>query len=251
WTDKLLIAKEIVLGLLFLHENNIIHRDLHLKNILIHRKQPKIADFSLSKQINETSMTSNSTIYRMLAYVEPHERPPFQTFESKMELCFHIYQGNREESIEETPLQYIEIYKQCWDCDPANYPETKEVFDTFKQFVDNDLQQQKPSDNPISNESSIKNNKPFSLNQDITSLQIMTSAPLYLPDSTSSSYSSLSNANTLTQDCNIENMRKEAHKSFNQGKFLKALELYEEILNNSQHTPNNKDSASFWDLSSK
>ena len=28
WADKLYIAKEIVLGLLFLHENNIIHRDL-------------------------------------------------------------------------------------------------------------------------------------------------------------------------------------------------------------------------------
>ncbi|KAF0548834.1 kinase-like protein [Gigaspora margarita] len=71
WIDKLRISKEIVHGLLFLHNHNIIHRDLHSKNILIHQRQPKIADFGLSKQINETSMTSNSIVRGMPAYVEP------------------------------------------------------------------------------------------------------------------------------------------------------------------------------------
>ncbi|KAF0561616.1 kinase-like protein [Gigaspora margarita] len=69
WTDKLSIAKEIAHGLLFLHKNNIVHRDLHSKNILIHQKQPKITDFGLSKQINE--ITSNSNAHGMPAYVEP------------------------------------------------------------------------------------------------------------------------------------------------------------------------------------
>ncbi|KAF0550257.1 kinase-like protein [Gigaspora margarita] len=72
WEDKLCIAREIALGLLFLHDNLIVHRDLHSKNILIHQKQPKIADLGLSKQINETSMmTSESTAHGMLAYIEP------------------------------------------------------------------------------------------------------------------------------------------------------------------------------------
>ncbi|KAF0503045.1 kinase-like protein [Gigaspora margarita] len=69
WTDKLYMAKEIALSLLFLHDNNIIHRDLHSKNILIHQKQPKITDFGLSRQINEISSKSN--LHGMPAYVEP------------------------------------------------------------------------------------------------------------------------------------------------------------------------------------
>ncbi|KAF0520801.1 kinase-like protein [Gigaspora margarita] len=73
WVDKLRIAKEIVLGLLFLHNNDVIHRDLHSKNILIHHGQPQIADFGLSKQIKEMSMTSSSNIHGMLAYIDLRE----------------------------------------------------------------------------------------------------------------------------------------------------------------------------------
>ncbi|KAF0546086.1 kinase-like protein [Gigaspora margarita] len=69
WADKLRIAKEIVLDLLFLHNNDVIHGDLHSKNILIHHGQPQIADFGLSKQIKETSVTSSSKIHGILAYM--------------------------------------------------------------------------------------------------------------------------------------------------------------------------------------
>ncbi|RIB14257.1 hypothetical protein C2G38_2195631 [Gigaspora rosea] len=51
-------SKEISLGPLLLHDNKIIHRDL-------------ITDFDLSKQINETSMTSNTIIHGIPAYIEP------------------------------------------------------------------------------------------------------------------------------------------------------------------------------------
>ncbi|RIB16725.1 kinase-like domain-containing protein, partial [Gigaspora rosea] len=154
WTDKLRIAKEIINGLLFLHSIDIIHRDLHSKNILIHKNQAKIADFGLSRQTNDTSMTSNSQVHGILAYVEPQciadpkykrdkksdvysfgvilweissGKPPFQSFESYVALAIHISQGKREDPIEDTPPQYVELYKKCWDGNPIIRPETKSI----------------------------------------------------------------------------------------------------------------------------
>ncbi|RIB26208.1 kinase-like domain-containing protein [Gigaspora rosea] len=145
WTDKLRIAKEIALGLLFLHDKDIIHRDLHSKNIIIHQRQAKITDFGLAKQMNEMSMTSNSIVHGMTAYIEPQcfiksrykrdkrsdvysfgqilweissGRPPFSSFNLEIYSCFqkaiiviHVFQGNREEPIEGTPSIYRTLQK--------------------------------------------------------------------------------------------------------------------------------------------
>ncbi|RIB09066.1 kinase-like domain-containing protein, partial [Gigaspora rosea] len=69
WTDKLRMAHEILDGLKFLHKNDIIHRDLHSKNILVHDGKLLIADFGLSK--DETSKTSNASVHGMQAYIDP------------------------------------------------------------------------------------------------------------------------------------------------------------------------------------
>ncbi|RIB25381.1 hypothetical protein C2G38_2241418 [Gigaspora rosea] len=96
-------------------------------------------------------------------------------------------------------------------------------------------------------ETSAQNDEFFSSYQDntnvhINSFEITTLSPLYLPYTI--------NPTISTQDYdNLENMRKEAHECFNQGKFLKALELYEEIIKNHQHTAEDYKSASTWDLS--
>ncbi|RIB25926.1 kinase-like domain-containing protein [Gigaspora rosea] len=268
WTDKLCIAKEIALGLLFLHDNNIIHRDLHSKNILIHHRQPKITDFGLSKQMNEMSITSNSIIHGMPAYIEPKcfmdpkykrdnksdiysfglilweissGRPPFQNFEPKMALCFYICQGSREDPIEGTPSPYIELYKKCWDNDPANRPETKVILNTLKQLIPSEtLNRNDPIETLSENieiSSSHHNNIALA-----NSLEITTSFPLYLTDTM--------NSNTSVLDkSTLEDLRKEAHEYFRQRKFLKALELFEEILKNGLHSPEDQQSASTWDLS--
>ncbi|CAI2174557.1 13210_t:CDS:2 [Funneliformis geosporum] len=50
WSDNYRIALEISEGLLCLHAEGIIQRDLHSKNVLIHQGKMLIADFGMSKE---------------------------------------------------------------------------------------------------------------------------------------------------------------------------------------------------------
>uniref|UniRef100_U9TH78 Protein kinase domain-containing protein n=1 Tax=Rhizophagus irregularis (strain DAOM 181602 / DAOM 197198 / MUCL 43194) TaxID=747089 RepID=U9TH78_RHIID len=49
WSDKIQMSLDIVCGLKYLHSEQIIHRDLHAKNILVDNNRLMIADFGTSK----------------------------------------------------------------------------------------------------------------------------------------------------------------------------------------------------------
>ncbi|KAF0527408.1 kinase-like protein [Gigaspora margarita] len=162
WKHKLCIARDTIHGLMFLHENNIAHRDLHSMNILIDNGRPMIANFGLSKQINEAVMTSNSKVHGMPAYIEPQcflnekyrrdmksdiysfgvilweissGKPPFEFCTSREFIACQIAAGVREAPIEGTPLKYIELYKKCWVAYPPQRPNADSVFKALKQFI--------------------------------------------------------------------------------------------------------------------
>ncbi|KAF0361744.1 kinase-like protein [Gigaspora margarita] len=151
WTDKLRMACEISDGLKFLHKNDIIHRDLHSKNILVHDGKLLIADFGLSK--DETSNTSNASVHGVQAYIDPQcfvnvtykrtkksdiysfgvilweissGQPPFRSL-NPYAIIIHVSQGEREIPIEGTPDSYIQLYKRCWNYDPNQRPELEEI----------------------------------------------------------------------------------------------------------------------------
>ncbi|KAF0551475.1 kinase-like protein [Gigaspora margarita] len=224
WMDKLRIAKEIAHGLLSLHDNNIIHRNLHSKNILIHQGQAKITDFALSKQLDEESMSSNSSIKGSLPYLESqcfvnprHKRdkksdiysfgvilweissgkPPFQNIETTS-MISHIFQGKREVPIKDTPSKYIELYKNCWDSDPNNRPETRAILYTLEQII---------------SIATLSENNEIEL---ANSLEITTSAPLYLSDA---SLEQDLETNTKKFNANSVNKHRSAFSNYVQEEF--------------------------------
>ncbi|PKK67519.1 kinase-like protein [Rhizophagus irregularis] len=66
WDDKMKLAYQITEGIKFLHDADIIHQNLHPKNIVIHKKEAKIM-LDIVKSI-ETDYLNN---YEMISYIDP------------------------------------------------------------------------------------------------------------------------------------------------------------------------------------
>ncbi|POG73474.1 kinase-like domain-containing protein, partial [Rhizophagus irregularis DAOM 181602=DAOM 197198] len=167
WDDKFNLALQLTSAILYLHENGIIHRNLHTDNIFVHQKKIKLADFGLSKRISEAS-NNTSKMVDVIPYVDPkslnkyidndqnenyklNEKSDiysigvimwqissgFRPFYSEgvkydMTLALEIQEGNREGIIEGTPLWYSDLYKRCWKSEPDERPNIQDVVSTLR-----------------------------------------------------------------------------------------------------------------------
>ncbi|CAG8757784.1 10440_t:CDS:2, partial [Dentiscutata erythropus] len=53
WSDKIALTQQVVEGLKYLHDQNIIHSELHPKNIVVHEGIPKLTNVWLSQSRND------------------------------------------------------------------------------------------------------------------------------------------------------------------------------------------------------
>ncbi|RIA88916.1 kinase-like domain-containing protein, partial [Glomus cerebriforme] len=68
WENQLKFAKEIASAVLCLHENEIIHGDLHSDNVLIHQHTIKLADFGCAHLQGSDSCTKARGV---IPYMDP------------------------------------------------------------------------------------------------------------------------------------------------------------------------------------
>ncbi|CAG8683377.1 8823_t:CDS:2 [Gigaspora margarita] len=153
WDDKLCLAKQLTDAIKFLHSHDIIHRDLHSENVLIHDKIVKLSDFGNSKFIADPSIqltkelgsirysdpeflrsfpnysrTKKSDIYSLgvLFWEISSGREPFK-FEPLLRLLSRIISGLKEKPIHGTPKDYVNIYEECWKSIPDQRPTIEEI----------------------------------------------------------------------------------------------------------------------------
>ncbi|CAI2165031.1 7310_t:CDS:2 [Funneliformis geosporum] len=157
WKMIINMAKQISSGLKCIHERNIVHRDLHSKNILVHDGKMMITDFGLSKSLdnNETSLVGG-----MVGYIEPlcfinssykrdkasdiyslgvllwelsSGRPPFDNM-AILDIASAVVQGKREQQIDGSPPDYVAIYQMAWDNQPKKRPTINNVRDSLEKL---------------------------------------------------------------------------------------------------------------------
>ncbi|GBC20845.1 kinase-like domain-containing protein [Rhizophagus irregularis DAOM 181602=DAOM 197198] len=179
WDNKFDMAFQLANAILCLHDKGIIHRDLHSKNVLVHQNMIKLADFGLSKRIEESSNLQSTNLYGKIPYVDPKSfsnqdyklnkksdiysigillweissgKPPFYIEDKSYDICLSIdiSQGLRETPIPDTPINYINIYTDCWNNEPDDRPTINQVVsklnaiapknskNTMKNFWSND-----------------------------------------------------------------------------------------------------------------
>ena len=159
WNEKLNILNHIMEGLSHLHNQKIIHRDFHSGNILYENEYDiVISDLGISK--SSISNEKDNEIYGVIPYVAPEifqgqkytkasdiysfgmimyfvatGRQPFADRAHDQDLALSICNGIRPEITEkEAPKCYIDLMKKCWDPNPDNRPNAREIGDEIVLF---------------------------------------------------------------------------------------------------------------------
>ncbi|KAF0495977.1 kinase-like protein [Gigaspora margarita] len=120
-----------------------------------------IADFGVSKHIDEVTTVKADGIGIMLGYLEPKcfvdpqykcdkrsdiyslgvilweitsGRPPFDSYENKIAIVTQVNNGVRETPVKDTPETFVNLYKRCWDKDPGKRPDIMTVLENLESI---------------------------------------------------------------------------------------------------------------------
>ncbi|KAF0371507.1 kinase-like protein [Gigaspora margarita] len=209
--DKFRIAKEITRGLAYLHANNIVHRDLHTKNILVDEGKMKIADFGLARETKTEQITSNastSVAHGMPAFIEPKcinnpkyrrgkksdiyslgvifweissGKPPFESY-NRDQIVVALHGGKREAPVKDTPSFYVKLYQQCWDGDPDKRPDVTYVINILDKFAPTKDDGPLPDDILKLNSNNSSNNQSNNSSKHSTTHLLSENTSLVIPD---------------------------------------------------------------------
>uniref|UniRef100_A0A6N2M1E4 non-specific serine/threonine protein kinase n=1 Tax=Salix viminalis TaxID=40686 RepID=A0A6N2M1E4_SALVM len=145
------VAIDVSKGMNYLHQNNIIHRDLKTANLLMDENEVvKVADFGVSRVQTQTEvMTAETGTYRWMA-PEVIEHKPYDYKADVFSfgiVMWELLTGELPYSYL-TPLQaavgvvqkhtypkLAELLERCWQQDPAQRPNFSQIIDILLQIA--------------------------------------------------------------------------------------------------------------------
>ena len=159
-TEYNIIAYGIAVGMEYLHQNKVIHRDLKPQNVLIDDKKfPIICDFGSSKHLDlQQSMTGQAGTphymapeflqnekyndkvdvysYGILLWEMITKQNPFDGLAWAQILCVVVDNKQRPPIPENLDPRLKSLISKCWDPDPKKRPSFAEI---VKQFTNGDV----------------------------------------------------------------------------------------------------------------
>ncbi|RGB42315.1 hypothetical protein C1646_810057 [Rhizophagus diaphanus] len=157
WNKKFGYLRHIITGLVCIHEKELIHRDLHIGNILKFKYKTAITDMGLCKPANYNALENN--IYGVLPYIAPEilrrqnytkaadiysfgiimyevisGLPPYHNLNHDNNLAINICKGLRPRFNIKVPQLIVHLIKRCLDANPLKRPIAKEINNILRRW---------------------------------------------------------------------------------------------------------------------
>ncbi|KAF5449035.1 hypothetical protein F2P56_029523 [Juglans regia] len=151
------VAIDVSKGMNYLHQNNIIHRDLKAANLLMDDNEVvKVADFGVARVKPQTGvMTAETGTYRWMAPEVIEHKPydhkadvfsfgivlwelltgklPYEYLTPLQAAVGVVQKGLRPTIPKNTHPKLVELLVRCWEQDPALRPDFSEIIEILQQ----------------------------------------------------------------------------------------------------------------------
>ncbi|XP_019243225.1 PREDICTED: serine/threonine-protein kinase STY46-like isoform X2 [Nicotiana attenuata] len=163
------VAIDVSKGMSYLHQNNIIHRDLKTANLLMDENQlVKVADFGVARvQVQSGVMTAETGTYRWMAPEVIGHRPydrkadvfsfgivlwelltgklPYEYLTPLQAAVAVVQKGLRPTLPTHTHPMLVELLERCWQQDPCLRPEFSEILEILQYMTKKIIEEEKSS----------------------------------------------------------------------------------------------------------
>ncbi|CAN6688193.1 unnamed protein product [Malus baccata var. baccata] len=154
------VAIDVSKGMTYLHQNNIIHRDLKAANLLMDENEVvKVADFGVARVNSQSGvMTSETGTYRWMAPEVIEHKPydhkadvfsfgvvlwelltgklPYEHLTPLQAAVGVAQKGLRPTIPKNTPPKLAELLEKCWQQDPAPRPDFSEIIENLQTLAE-------------------------------------------------------------------------------------------------------------------
>ncbi|KAK8311878.1 hypothetical protein V6Z11_D01G001000 [Gossypium hirsutum] len=125
------VAIDVSKGMNYLHQNDIIHRDLKAANLLMDENEVvKVADFGVARvKVQSGVMTAETGTYRWMAPELPYE------YLTPLQAAVGVVQkGLRPTVPKNTNPKLTQLLERCWQQDPTLRPDFSEIIGILQQI---------------------------------------------------------------------------------------------------------------------